>query len=318
MPSLLKLAPTMNGLYQDIPEQSDHITVQNLQTVNCWSSGILAKNSSNIIITNNEILNSGHSSPKVAIHECISLIRSRNSEISNNHVEKCGKESIDVKRGSRNVNVFGNHVHNGERAGIYIDGFDKGVQNIKVYNNLSHDFPWFASGLASEQGGFNRKIEFYNNIGTRTDRCFVLAAWDNDERARPAEDHPMDDIKFINNTCYKNKKGIRIANFVATNVIIRNNIASQNSKFQISVAPGSTAKIDYNLIDGFRNHPQEVRGSNFVEGNPRFLNAANDNYRLKEKSPAIDSGIATFAPQNDFVGTPRPRGDGFDLGAFEK
>ena len=34
-------------------------------------------------------------------------------------------------------------------------------------------------------------------------------------------------------------------------------------------------------------------------------------------SPAIDHGIATNAPSQDFEGNPRPVGSGYDIGAFE-
>ena len=41
------------------------------------------------------------------------------------------------------------------------------------------------------------------------------------------------------------------------------------------------------------------------------------NYRLRETSPAVDSGISLAAVGNDFDGVARPQGPAHDLGAFE-
>ena len=50
---------------------------------------------------------------------------------------------------------------------------------------------------------------------------------------------------------------------------------------------------------------------------PLFVDAANGNYRLQEGSLCIDAGSAVNAPDDDLDGTPRPQGDGIDMGAYE-
>lgn len=48
-----------------------------------------------------------------------------------------------------------------------------------------------------------------------------------------------------------------------------------------------------------------------------FENWTAGDYRLRSGSPAIDKGTSTDAPTVDLVGTPRPSGAGFDIGAYE-
>jgi hypothetical protein len=57
-------------------------------------------------------------------------------------------------------------------------------------------------------------------------------------------------------------------------------------------------------------------GTNSVKGNPLFVNAPVD-FSLKAGSPAIDKGLATLAPPTDFIGTIRPQGAAYDIGAYE-
>jgi hypothetical protein len=71
--------------------------------------------------------------------------------------------------------------------------------------------------------------------------------------------------------------------------------------------------IDYNLIDGYRDRGDEgeTRGNDYVEGDPRFFNAAGASFYLQADSPTIDAGSALDAPNTDFDGRPRPLdGDG--------
>jgi hypothetical protein len=54
-----------------------------------------------------------------------------------------------------------------------------------------------------------------------------------------------------------------------------------------------------------------------VEGDPLFADATGADFQLLAGSPAIDAGSPDSAPLDDYDGTARPRGAGFDIGAFE-
>jgi hypothetical protein len=84
-----------------------------------------------------------------------------------------------------------------------------------------------------------------------------------------------------------------------------------------------TLARDHNLIDGYRGTEGETRGSDYVEGDPLFVNAGSASFYLREGSPAIDAGSAAGAPSDDFDERSRPldgNGDGnaaYDIGAYE-
>jgi hypothetical protein len=138
-------------------------------------------------------------------------------------------------------------------------------------------------------------------------------------------DHPMSNIQIVNNTFYDNGRGqwgggIYIENPQAQGVLIRNNICSQNLTFQIAVnqdVPTGYYVADHNLIDGFRGDPAEIRGSDYVEGDPKFVNASAADFHLQEGSSAIEKGSPLNAPTNDYDGNIRPQGAGYDIGAYE-
>jgi len=100
--------------------------------------------------------------------------------------------------------------------------------------------------------------------------------------------------------------------------VIRNNICSENSDFQIAneaLAPNPT--VDHNLIDGTQSYPGAINGNDHQTGDPLFADIADADYHILLGSPAIDTGSSTGAPVDDYDGSPRPQGSGFDIGAFE-
>jgi hypothetical protein len=58
-------------------------------------------------------------------------------------------------------------------------------------------------------------------------------------------------------------------------------------------------------------------GVGVINMDPMFLDAAHGDYRLHFMSPAIDAGTVVGAPSEDILGVARPRGEGFDMGAYE-
>lgn len=302
-------------------KEADHIVIENSTTFNTMSSGIGVWNSQDIIVAGNVIEMGGVGGGQ----ECITIAGTSHFEVRDNIVIDCQKEGIDAKDGSSHGSIYRNVVNRPRSVGIYVDAWDKPTHNVEVFQNMvfgSKESSGFA--IASEQGGFLSHIRFENNIayhnctyGIEISRCCK-------------DNHPMDSIFVVNNTFYENGVhwggGIIVDNAQARNVIIRNNICSQNLIFQIAIAadvPKDAVLVDHNMIDGYRGYEDEVYGDDYRQGDPQFEDTARGNFRLRRSSLAVDAGSAIGAPNVDFEGTARPldgNGDGhalFDIGADE-
>ena len=310
------------GIYVDA--SSNNITIQGNYTNNTGSSGIGVWNSSSIIIDGNEV----ESSCSNGWQENITVAGTSSFEVKNNHVhnELAGykKEGICIKDGSANGKAYGNHVHHTWAVGIYVDAWDKHTYNIDVFQNIVHDSRNDGFTVASEMGGLLEDIRIYNNVAYNNSFLGISIS-----RNGAASAHPMRNIKVINNTLYQNGLsgwggGIGVGNPDVQDIVFRNNICSQNLSFQIVVGtdvPAQELTIDHNLIDGFREYidegASEIRGSDYVEGDPKFVNSSGADFHLQGTSPAIDKGSSLDAPMNDYDGNIRPQGGGYDIGACE-
>ena len=191
--------------------------------------------------------------------------------------------------------------------------------DIDVFGNVVHDCKANGFAVAAEAGGFLERVRVFNNVAYANKNVGLsVADWGLD-----GESHGMDDILIVNNTFHDNGRdgwggGILVENAEARNVVIRNNIVSDNLSFQIgTVVDPEGLVVDHNLFHGTRDAEEEISGADFLEGDPMFVDAENGDFRLGEGSPAIDSASSDRAPETDFDGHARPVGGGVDRGAFE-
>ncbi len=301
-------------------EDSSHVILENNTTYNTASSGIGVWSSDHVTIDGNEVelaCNDGE-------QECITISGTDVFEVRNNHVHHggpgtLGGEGIDVKDGSSNGRVFNNRVDGLQRLGIYVDAWESHTFNIEIYQNAVTGCAEGGFAVASEAGGLLEEVRIYNNVAYGNGLVgLTVAGW-----GEPVPSHPITGVTVVNNTFYDNGGGawgggISVENPDAEDLVLRNNIVSRNSSFQIVVDSGvPMPAVDHNLIDGFRDYDGEIRGSDYQEGDPRFIDPLAGDLHLLPDSPAIDSGSPVAAPDDDFDGAPRPQGAGFDIGAFE-
>jgi len=142
----------------------------------------------------------------------------------------------------------------------------------------------------------------------------------------PASAAPL----VINNTFARNLVGIRfVRSYDARAQTFRNNILFDNN-VGVSAYSGTEAEnpiFENNLVYGNDVNYEVLEDKTGINGNitgdPLFADAANNNFRLTQTSPAIDSGTSNRAPGSDFDNNSRPQdGNGdsisaFDIGAFE-
>ena len=295
-------------------DTSSHIIIEKNYVSNTNDSGIGIWSSSDVTVDENEV----ERPCQAEWNEGISVGGTDVFEVKNNLVHHGPKEGICIKDGSSNGKVFGNEVHHTARVGFYVDAQDEHTYGIEVYGNVSHDCVENGFALASEVGGLLENIKVYNNVAYNNGWCGLQVT------SCCVATHPMSNIQIVNNTFYNNGVqwggGLYIENPSAQGVVIRNNLCSQNLTFQIAVnqdVPVAHYSADHNLIDGFRDDSAEIRGTDYVEGDPQFVNASEADFHLQESSPAIDKGSPLDAPVNDYEGNIRPQGAGYDIGAYE-
>ena len=308
-----------SGYYGIVAENSSHVTIEYNYTYDTYSSGISSWNSDTIIVAGNEVVGACTG----PWQEHISISNTDTFEVRYNRVHDVmagttGKEGITIKDASSHGKVYGNLVYNLNRVGIYVDAEAEHLYDVEVYRNVVHDIEAMGFSLASERGGLLENIRLYNNVAYDN----LVGLW---LSACCVATHPFQDITIINNTFAHNGRdgwggGIGIENTQMQNVVIRNNICSQNIYSQMaadaSILPELT--VDHNLTDGDRDPDYEFYGvGDLVDVSPSFVNPLMGDYHLLAGSPAIDHGSAVGAPGTDFDGQARPYGAGYDIGAYE-
>ena len=82
-------------------------------------------------------------------------------------------------------------------------------------------------------------------------------------------------------------------------------------------SPGTVFDVRNFLMLGPSLPGQAAGSSNRAVPASAFVNAADHNYQLSDRSPAVDAGVAIGEVTHDRRGIPRPQGRGYDVGAYE-
>lgn len=326
-------------------EEKSYIRIKNLQLINSYNAGFRIKKSHDIDLYNNIVLktfSSGISvgksqsvkvignivikantnemrlhgnSKKETPHEGITIGSVKNFEVAYNHVFYCEKEGIDCKGNCTQGIVHHNYVHNCARQGIYIDGWSQLLENIEVYENIIHSCG-IGIAISSEEGLLVNNVHIhhnliYNNLGTG----IFLSRW--------GKDNFRKNILIYNNTVYHNgygrggcqapywlTGGLYLYTTNLENVVIENNIFSENKYFQIGYSKNyqpedfekKNIKIENNLLHDYepvtypvyleewaKDYVYATKGKNFIESDPLFVNTKIVNLYLQPSSPAINA-----------------------------
>jgi len=230
----------------------------------------------------------------------------RGVRIYNNIVDGAGWEAIQVGSAVYDVEVYNNRIYNygaqnkaGQNGGIQLGSGATG----RVYNNFIKN----GTGPGFWIQGIG-ELYFYNNIVINPG----FEAFNVNVRPTPlATDIVptgwLGGVYIINNTVVS-----------AAYAAIRENI---------NEAPGNIFKNNL-IVNSTTNWNQLKSTTDWEQSNnvfipnmndAKFVDPANDDYRLQSSSPAINAGInlTSLGINIDHIFSPRPSGTNFDVGAFE-
>jgi parallel beta-helix repeat protein len=230
------------------------------------------------------------------------------------------KEGICAKVACTNGSIHDNEISH-TRYGIYIGGDES--DNIDIYNNYVHD----------------------NDDGTGNGSGIGLS----DEKGDSLVDHTVTDINIYNNIIANNAvNGFSVLNYTYTiqftlinntfykngdirdiylgyepaysGCVIRNNIFYEDpsvSVLVVATADQAGLTMTHNLFwDGDATILGYLGTTTYLV-DPQLSDPANEAFDIKVSSPARDAGLATGAPTSDYLGTVRPQGTAWDIGAYE-
>ena len=337
-----------------------NITVQNNETYQTGSSGIIALpktffgggekeiTGSNVKILNNTVERANWKwdgpGDTDGDQEALSIWGVDGFEVANNTMIDGKREGIDIKVGSRNGLIHDNSItsqallsgtYEGFRGGpaIYVDGNRADSFNLDIYNN--EIFANTADGIVIADEvpnvGDVSDVNIYNNViygnGIRVENGGRGVAVINN----------VEDVEIVNNTFVDNVQGVYVDNsgsgYNPRDILIRNNIFSDNSFRNVYVEDASNVTVDNNLFtnteefadkteilyDGGKRVGNLNAFDNELAESVDFVNREGNDYRLTSNSPAIDIGSSSIGnyAKLDKDGNQRLGGGGVDVGAYE-
>jgi hypothetical protein len=244
--------------------------------------------------------------------------------IQSTEIENAPQQGILVTGGSGHESDFNEFlklkIHNNGTSylhhGIYLESNSNLVDGCDIYSNAGEGVQIYMSGGVNGQDAGNnivRNSMFHNNsTATAWDAGVGVYTGDNNlvynnlfwgNPTGIAVDYGASNSKLYNNTVYGSTGdgGITVAmNANANNTYIQNNIIYQNS--QGIVDHGTSTVANHNTAN---------------TTDPLFVNAAAHDFHLQAGSPAVDAGVTLAAVTTDFSGAARPKGKGYDIGAYE-
>jgi len=269
-----------------------------------------------------------------------------NYYIGRNVMHTCGENAIDIKE-VENVVVSQNVMHDfqGWSSGsdgtavvvhygptyspknvwilfneIY-DALDKGIQvggsqryDVYVIGNLIHDIHNPAGDGVGYATWNSEKVYFVGNV-----------FYDLDNGIRHSTGAASAQLIFYDNI---------VANVSSTgyHMLVGDSVQRANADidYNLFYQPGGDVRIDWGSQDYTVAQFQTATGKceGCIEADPRFVDAANDDFHLQPGSPAIDAGAVSDLYQQfedffgldirfDYDGVSRPQGSGWDVGPYE-
>jgi parallel beta-helix repeat protein len=188
--------------------------------------------------------------------------------------------------------LLGNTVHDNnepgvQHQGIYFEGSDSVIANNVVYGQTN------GFGIQVRAGADNVLVT-HNTVSGNSLSGIVV-------------ENTAGGVRVVNNISAFNG-GYAVRGLDEGGPVGRGNIAFNNLGF---------GNGDGEFADEGRQIVRFPPRGNLVK-NPKFLDRAQADFRLREDSPALDRAAPEWTPAEDRAGAPRPTDRHADLGAYER
>lgn len=238
---------------------------------------------------------------------------------------------------SSSFEIVRSYVRSGDHQDAALNLFshaadpDATVRLSGVANTFTtHDNPEGGAGVQLDLEGMGRAdVDLANNVVWDVAQCFCGAA---SGIAVLPYDTPRVTADIVGNTIDTvDGPGIEQRNGLTAGGRLRmrvfNNIVSHVSEnfgaLGLDLDSRAKAQLGYNtyFANGSRDKIDVRRGPGNLRANPRYVDRATGDLRLRPTSPLVDSGLVCSpagVAQPDASGKPRVHGRGLDMGAFER
>lgn len=247
-------------------------------------------------------------------------LKSVGVQTENNLVENCTivnvKGAIEARHRQVKNNTFRNITINGwptpsVNGGIVIhDGANYNTfEKIKI-DGTGEAFRWYETsedGGVQENGHHNIfKNIIVNNVGT------LVYSGELSVNAR----------RIISNNTFENCTFVNIQNVYNGLMSFDNTNSLKNCIFyKVSNYKHKHSKSTFSWTESYNSYYdtnfQLPSGDHNMIADPQFEDYSKGNFRLKPTSKLIDAGTEIKNVVTDFDDNPRPKGNGYDIGAFE-
>lgn len=246
-------------------------------------------------------------------------------------------DAISPSSDISNFQIVGNHIHDiGRRCetrSIGLSAIGVGNDSVLIEGNLIHDIGRYGPGEngCSQPNSYWQNhdhgvyLESGNDVVIRNNVFYnMVRGWS--VHRYNSRGGSVNRLLVVNNTfCCGNpaKAGeIIIANDLS-NALIANNIFYRSMTAGIAFYGGTMRDdtVANNLASDGPVNDRSPSGVTFMNNlerrDPLFMDPARFDFHLRAGSPAIDAGLHLPTVPRDFEGNMRPRGAGWDIGAFE-
>jgi len=232
-------------------------------------------------------------------------------EVAYNNFHDNWEDGIDMKN-VQYLRIHHNKLHDNWGAGI-MTPVKQYALDIEIYNNEIYNNGWAGITCNSESPGLKQRWKIYNNlIYNNAIDPTRLPPWEGYGINMPGgQGHEIYHNTVYNNGNVDNSVGKSGGGILAYGAIIKNNIIYNNNGRKGNIAAGTA---DHNYV--YPTSPGTTGTNAITVSDPKMADPANANFILLSSSPLIDAGI-NVGITNDYIGTSRPQGAGFDIGAYE-